>query len=197
MNRTALNLILLIFLLILSGLNWAIVADHTRPNWEFLPNMVRSSAVDAYADNPYITNVKKSTPLPKGVVPAAFGLGTEASLTTQGIPDSSLTSPLDTADPYEASKAAYTYRDFCLPCHGPNGLGDGTVAQRGFPPPPSLTATNAVQMSDGKLFYIISVGQGNMPGYARQMSATDRWRAVLHIRELQRAANVNSVAEVQ
>ena len=43
-------------------------------------------------------------------------------------------------------------------------------------------------MSDGQMFHVLTFGQKNMPGYAAQISAADRWQAILHVRSLQDAA---------
>jgi hypothetical protein len=43
-------------------------------------------------------------------------------------------------------------------------------------------------MRDGQLFHVVTYGQGNMSGYASQIGEDDRWRAVAHVRHLQRSA---------
>ena len=58
----------------------------------------------------------------------------------------------------------------------------GPVAQRGYPPPPSLLAEHAQKMKDGQLFHILTYGQNNMPSYASQLSRDDRWNVVLYVR---------------
>ena len=58
----------------------------------------------------------------------------------------------------------------------------------GFPPPPSLSAEKTLKMRDGQMFHVLTFGQKNMPGYASQVSAEDRWKAILHVRSLQEAA---------
>ncbi len=80
-----------------------------------------------------------------------------------------------------------TYRVFCISCHGSSGAGDGPVAQRGFPPPPSLLTGNSLKMKDGQLFHIVTYGQGSMPGFAPQLTPAERWDAVNYIRSLQPA----------
>lgn len=64
----------------------------------------------------------------------------------------------------------------------------GPVAQRGYPPPPSLLAEHAQKMKDGQLFHILTYGQNNMPSYAGQLSRDDRWNVVLYVRTLQATA---------
>lgn len=41
-------------------------------------------------------------------------------------------------------------------------------------------------MKDGQMFHVVTYGFGNMPSYAVQVSREDRWKAILHIRDLQR-----------
>ncbi len=81
-----------------------------------------------------------------------------------------------------------TYRVFCIPCHGPAGGGDGLVAQRGFPPPPSFLTGKSPQMKDGQLFHILTYGQGNMSPMAAQLSPARRWDVINYVRSIQQAA---------
>ncbi len=80
------------------------------------------------------------------------------------------------------------YQVFCLACHGPQGAGDGPVAKRGFPPPPSLTVGKSLQMKDGQLFHILTYGQGNMPPMAGQLTRNRRWDVINFVRRLQQQA---------
>ncbi|MES2766935.1 MAG: cytochrome c [Bacteroidota bacterium] len=72
----------------------------------------------------------------------------------------------------------------CSPCHGRSGEGDGPVAQKGFPKPPSLFA-GAKGYSDARIFHVISAGQNIMPSYADKLSIEDRWAVVYYIRQMQ------------
>jgi mono/diheme cytochrome c family protein len=78
------------------------------------------------------------------------------------------------------------YRTFCLPCHGATGEGDGLVVERGFPGPPSLTSGRPLTMTDSQIADVIAFGSGTMPSYAAQIDPQDRWKAVLHLRTLQK-----------
>ena len=59
------------------------------------------------------------------------------------------------------------------------------AAMRGFPPPPSLLADQAVRLADGQIFHIVTYGQKNMPSYAAQVPLDDRWRVIAYVRSLQ------------
>ena len=47
---------------------------------------------------------------------------------------------------------------------------------------------SSVSMADGRMYHVITFGQGNMASYAAQLSPSERWQAILHIRTLQQGA---------
>lgn len=85
------------------------------------------------------------------------------------------------------NRGQFMYNVHCLPCHNSNGEGFGPVVKRGFAPPPPLTSDKVKNWSDGRIFHVITVGQGIMPTYAPQVDPIDRWAIVLYIRALQKA----------
>lgn len=83
------------------------------------------------------------------------------------------------------SRGKNRFEIFCMPCHGADGKGNGTVVQRGYPNPPDLTRDVAIAYPDARIFHIISKGQNVMPSYADKLSEVDRWAVVHYIRVLQ------------
>jgi mono/diheme cytochrome c family protein len=77
------------------------------------------------------------------------------------------------------------YSIYCLPCHSPLGDGDGPVARRGFPHPPTYHQPRLRDATDRYLFDVITNGHGVMYGYADRLDAQDRWAIVAYIRALQ------------
>lgn len=80
------------------------------------------------------------------------------------------------------------FKNFCLVCHGPQGMGDGPVAEKfqGVKPP-SLMTDKVRAYSDGRIFHIITDGQGIMGSYIHQLpQEKDRWAVVNYIRSLQK-----------
>ena len=74
---------------------------------------------------------------------------------------------------------------YCSVCHDRSGGGRGMVVQRGFPPPVDLTSDRVRGFADGEIFEVATKGVRNMPGYAAQVPAEDRWTIVAWVRVLQ------------
>ncbi len=168
-------------LLVLSG-----GRDLSKTNVEYMPDMAYSISYQAFQVNPVLGSGQTLQAPPEGTVargkmPLGFGPGPKDALRA----GTELQSPVDLQDPELRRRGAKEFAKFCQPCHGPTGAGDGLVAQRGFPPPPSLTAAHAAMLPEGQIFHIISFGQGNMPAHAGQIAPGDRWCLVAHVRELQ------------
>jgi len=192
MSRTVLNRSLLVVLVVLALLASFLRRDVSQPNYLFMPEMVHSIPYDSFAANPiYADRKTMQLPVEGTVARGATWFDYEATEADALRAGSELTNPWSEvgvdADLLLAAQARgqKVFSTFCLPCHGAVGNGDGPVAMHGFPPPPPLTAEKALKMSDGQIFHVLTFGQKNMPGYAAQVSAADRWTAVLHVRSLQ------------
>jgi mono/diheme cytochrome c family protein len=99
---------------------------------------------------------------------------------------------LATAFPFELERADLErgrerYDAFCSPCHGFVGEGDGMIARRGFPVPPTLHSDNLRDIEAGYLYQVITRGAAAMPSYRAQIVPEDRWRIVGYLRALQRS----------
>jgi mono/diheme cytochrome c family protein len=155
------NLVLLVAFLAASGGNLAVRYNPATPNREFLPEMVRTAAYGSFSANPNFSDGKTlQQPVP-GTVPRP-----------------------EPARAATAERGQAVFATFCRPCHGPAGKGDGMVAQRGFPPPPSLAAAQAQKLSDDEIFRIVSQGRKNMPAHAAQIAETDRRAVIAWVRTL-------------
>lgn len=172
MRRTIVNSLLLVIVATLLSLNWVLGADPNQRNLEFFPNMARSVPYDSFSANPNFADGMTLRQPPKGVIIRGFE------------PVRNLIDPY--TGPQALARGSVVYATYCEICHGPAGKGDGTVAQRGFPMPPSLLAANARQLTDGQIFQIVSNGRKNMPSYASQIDREDRWKAILYVRDIQR-----------
>lgn len=78
---------------------------------------------------------------------------------------------------------------YCAVCHGAAGGGDGPIAAKFMLPIPQLTSDKVKAFKDGRIFHIITDGQGLMGSYASQIRIeSDRWAIVNYVRTLQRQA---------
>ena len=83
---------------------------------------------------------------------------------------------------------------FCAPCHSRAGDGDGMVARRGFPPPPSYHIARLREAPDSHFYDVISEGYGAMYPYADRIAPEDRWAIVAYIRALQLSQHAPSMS---
>jgi mono/diheme cytochrome c family protein len=185
MKRAILNTLLLVATLALLALNWAFAPDAGARNFEFLPNMAVSVPYDTYATNPnFADGATLRRPVPGTIVRGQMPLHYAATKEDAEGAGRELTSPLK-RDVKTLERGAFVYATYCETCHGPHGLGDGLVAKRGFPAPPSFLAPRALTMADGQMFHVVTYGQANMPSYASQVGREDRWRVIEYVRKLQ------------
>jgi mono/diheme cytochrome c family protein len=87
------------------------------------------------------------------------------------------------------------YAIYCAECHGADGYGQGIVVRRGFPAPPSFHGPRERAEPAGRLFEVITGGQGVMYGYGDRIVPADRWAIVAYIRALQKSQDA-TVAEL-
>jgi len=189
MMQRILNVLLLLAFVGTLGLHWLVRSRPSEPNREFIPEMVRTARYNAYSANPNFPDGKTLQPpeagsIPRGYLPAHFRATPEDAIRA----GDTLENPFAANDVAVLSRGKMVFLNFCVPCHGRAGKGDGLVVQRGYPAPPSLLADHARKIKDGQIFHILSYGQKNMPSYAAQLSREDRWRAILYVRSLQNQA---------
>ncbi len=164
--------------------------DGRRESREVLnmPDMHFSPAIKAQEPNPLSPNGIMLTP-PEGTVPVDWQPYTivDADADTLAM---ELRNPLP-ATPEVLRTGEKYYATFCTPCHAAGGDGMGTVirANAGMPMPPSLYSEKLVdEWTDGRIFHVITRGQGNMPGYAAKIDPADRWAIIHYVRSIQAAA---------
>ncbi|MHC4958021.1 MAG: c-type cytochrome [Planctomycetota bacterium] len=169
--------------------------DHTRRNFEFLPEMVDSVPYDPQDKNPNFADGKTLQSPPAGTVARGFlplraggrALETRGEWKDLTVADQDAWNALKMPEPKkgDVERGQKVFTSVCAACHGGSGAGGAESTRRGVPPPPSLTADGAKQMSDGRLLRIIVAGQANMPSHAAQVARADRWRVIRHVRTLQ------------
>ena len=155
-------------------------------NWAVPTDMAKSFAFKAQSRNGHFVNQRTDQEPVKGTIPR----GTSPFHYTTSVRDfvragEELTSPFDTEKPANLSRGKAIFQTFCEVCHGRTAQGNGRVVQHGFPAPPSLLFGKALNMRDGHIFYIITLGFRKMPSYAAQIEPEDRWQVIGYLRKLQ------------
>jgi len=169
--------------------------DPTVTNREYMPDMVSSVAFDSFAENPNTPDGRTLMAPPKGTVPRGyeplhFGPGPDEAARA----GRELTNPIPDG-PLVQQRGEVAFQRWCSPCHGHEGLGDGLVARK-FPRPPALTAEHARGLPDGRIFHVITFGQGVMPAYGQQIAQRDRWIIERYVRQLQTQAQPTAAAAI-
>ena len=94
-----------------------------------------------------------------------------------------LASPLP-KDPRVVRSGQILFYNRCVQCHNPGGYGYGTVGQYLVPHPPDLAAPLVQNITDGAMFWHITMGQGKMPGFRHWATPNERWALVEYVRSL-------------
>lgn len=83
-----------------------------------------------------------------------------------------------------AGKASYEKQ--CVLCHGKAFKGDGSAVAMFQKKPPDLSTKAARErLTDGEIFYKMTVGNNPMPAMKTKLSEEERWQVVLYVRSLQ------------
>ena len=172
-KRQTLNRALGLAIVVSVGLTVAASGRKARPNFEYLPNMVRTARYNAFEENPnFADGMTLRLPVP-GTVPRGWEPLSELN-------------PFSTSDRQAVERGAQVFTNFCQPCHGADAKGVGPVVKHGFPPPPPLARDQTQDKTDAQLFQVVTVGVQTMPSYALQLSREDRWNVILHVRSFKR-----------
>jgi hypothetical protein len=144
--------------------------DENSPGTEFMPDMYRGKALEAYI--PYTTdagndmkdtNLSQRTPVAGTVsreyTPYLYENNSKA-YEEAGL---YLKNPMVYSEKFE-NEGKEIYTKYCVHCHGEAGAGDGLV---------------------GKMYHSITYGKGVMGSHASQLSPEERWKVIFYVQKLQ------------
>ncbi len=168
------------------------VKDPQSPGYEYMPDMYRSPAVEAYVDYENIETLSARVPAKGTIVftndsaKVIFNMPYPIPDTPEGYEQSAaLKNPI----PYSEAVLAegkYIYEKFCTHCHGEKGDGQGSIVQNGkFDGIPAYNAGALQTLPEGKMFHVITFGKGMMGPHAGQLNKEERWKVVHYVRYLQ------------
>lgn len=155
-----------------------------KPPIHLNPNMDNQERFDPQELNLFFADHRAMRPEVPGTV-AVGALQEDSHLfrgEIDGHPADALPLPLDAS---LLRRGRERYGIYCTPCHDGSGSGDGIIVRNGMTPPPSFHDPRLRAMTAGQLFQTISRGERNMPPYAAQIPARDRWAIVAYVRALQ------------
>lgn len=178
------------------------VTDPNSPGVEYMPDMYRSPAIEAYVDygmDPYHYGqaqydslngrISARKPVPGTIAFAGsemqFNMPYPYPNTVEGYEAAvALKSPLPfTKANVDAGKELYSI--MCVHCHGEKGKGDGAISKNGhIQGIPDYTA-KLKDLEEGKMFHSIHYGKGLMGSHASQMSQKERWQVIQYVQVLQ------------
>ena len=176
------------------------VNDPNSPGLEYMPDMYRSPAVEAYVDygeDPYyvteeFASAQRNTPsanLPVvGTIPFTgdekeFNLPYPYPNTPEGYEaaGAQLTSPLETNEE-NIAEGALLYGQMS---HGVEGKGDGAISRNGHIAGIPDYSTKLKDLPEGKMYHTLQYGKGLMGSHASQLSQKERWLIIEYIKTLQ------------
>jgi hypothetical protein len=174
---------------ILSGCN----RDRNNPGWDYFPDMFYSTAYETFSKNPNFRDgmtmrVPVAGTVPRGFKPFNYTIDPESRIKA----GKELINPF-LSSPENLLKGEKAYTTFCIGCHGSSGNGDGKLYTSGLYPlkPRSLTSENVVKLLDGEVYHSVILGFGSMGAHGSQITQDDRWKIILHIRQLQKEEKMN------
>ena len=119
-----------------------------------------------------------------------FGLVTLSFKTTKNFQEpwkapasaDTLKSPFP-ASPPVLREGEKLYNIFCVSCHGPNGLGDGSPGKFQVEPA-NFHSKEVAAQTEGALFWKLTTGRGrSMPAFAAALPDEKRWQLIAYIRQ--------------
>ena len=182
------------------------------PGYEYMPDMYRSQAIEAYVDYGLVADVEHeelkttiSARIPvEGTIPYTenkdmasinmpfnYGDGEDerirAGIEVQ-IPQLYIKDSL-TAD-FNKNEGKKLYDIMCTHCHGDKGEGNGKVVKASgdlIVPPAYVTLKDRTL---GSIFHTITHGKNAMGPHGSQMNKDERWKVALYVRSLQNGGDL-------
>ncbi len=164
--------------------------DPNSPGYEYMPDMYRSGAVEAYIDYHHSDSMSAKVP-PMGTIP--FSCDSEKALFNmpyhlKNTPDdyelsATLINPVKYSEA-NLKEGEHIYKRFCMHCHGEKGDGQGQIALNGKIEGIPSYSGGLKTLPVGKMFHTITYGKGMMGSHSGQLNAEERWKVILWIEAL-------------
>jgi mono/diheme cytochrome c family protein len=179
------------------------ITDPNSPGLEYMPDMYRSAAIEAYVDygmdeyafgweeqakQRQVQSVRKPV---KGTIPfqpaaKAFAMPYAYPNTPEGYEaaGANLSSPLAVTKAH-IEEGMEIYSKMCTQCHGEAGEGDGALSRNGHIQGIPAYNGKLKGLPVGKMYHTLTYGKGLMGSHASQLDQRDRWLVIEYIKVLQ------------
>ena len=159
-------------------------SNSSRPNYQFMPNMYKSVAYEAYGEYDVFQNGQSAKIPVEGTIPRGWApYEYENSIEGMAKARTELKNPLPvTQENLAAGTQLFTF--YCAVCHGDKGDGKGILATREkFLGVPSY-ADPGRNITEGSIYDVQMYGLNAMGSYASQTNELERWQISLHVENL-------------
>jgi mono/diheme cytochrome c family protein len=186
----------------------ACTVDPNAAGVEYMPDMYRSPAPEAYVDygsNKHVdwtTEQKEAAnvqpwlsqkPVP-GTIPytgSAEAAQFVMPYVLNNTPEDYEKAALEIHSPIKSTKVNVEkgkdiYTKMCQHCHGKEGHGDGKISQNGLINGIPDYATKLKDLQEGKMFHTLTYGKGLMGQHASQLNQLQRWQVLEYVKCLQK-----------
>lgn len=165
--------------------------DPNSPGYEYMPDMYRSGAVEAYVDYHHPDSLSAMVP-PDGTVPYSEDPSKAVFMMPYGLKNTPgdydksamLKSPLEFTEA-RLKEGESIYKKMCMHCHGEKGDGQGQIALNGKIEGIPSYSGQLKTLPEGKMFHTITYGKGLMGSHAGQLNKEERWKVILWVKALQ------------
>lgn len=203
----------LIFLLFVVSLLHSCSKNPDSPGYEWVDDMYRSQAIEAYVDyglvGDKVNDTLKRTISARKPVKGTIPFSKNKTLSTTNMPfnygpseDERIRAGEQVYLPSHyyndedikknnVSEGKRLYTIFCAHCHGKKGNGDGKVITVGGYPAAPPAYNTLKDRKPGSVFHTITHGKNAMGPHGSQLNKDERWKVTMYVRTLQFDGKLN------
>jgi mono/diheme cytochrome c family protein len=203
----------LIFILFVVSLLHSCSKNPDSPGYEWVDDMYRSQAIEAYVDyglvGDKVNDTLKRTISARIPVKGTIPFSKNKTLSTTNMPfnygpseDERIRAGEQVYLPSHyyndedvktsnVSEGKRLYAIFCAHCHGKKGNGDGKVITVGGYPAAPPAYNTLKDRKPGSVFHTITHGKNAMGPHGSQLNKDERWKVTMYVRTLQFDGKLN------
>lgn len=166
--------------------------DKLSPGYEYMPDMYRGPALEAYGTSPIYDDSLASRKPVMGTIPRSnaetlpYHENYPYPNTNEGyeMAGQNLMNPLPNSEEV-LMRGKEIYNNFCIHCHGEKGDGNGILVQNDkYAGVPSYYSAALAELPEGKMYHTIFYGKNMMGSHASQINYNERWEVIRWVQKL-------------